>query len=850
MNTIIQIFKSFLEISILASMMIIAVLMIRTIAKDRISLKVISFLWFLIILRLCIPGMLESPIHIDSLFPAAIENVEQVASSDDSLTPEYTQDAITSSASNYTLPASETMPSERENTANELAAVTPTHISAWGKIINFFQSFDLWATASFLWIIGALVVLLMAIRESLAFGFYIKKNSRPIKVRTILGIVNSQKNTNRIKRTIRVSSCPSIHMPLVIGVVRPHILLPSNAFDLEPKYLYTILLHEMCHIKRNDILKNYVCVAVKALHWFNPLVWIGIAKMKEDMEFSCDQRVFRLLNGEQKILYCESLVQATRLLSNRKVPQIASSLYEEKSNLKKRIVKMISPRKKSKFAVAIALILAIVMLFVCFTTACQPTPEDVVIIQKDNFEELIENTAQPTSLEESEDAGIITWEDTITNDYSDGSSTKVTVSVNASLDIQSEKACVYMVEPGEYDLAFAQKAVDYFLGDEYYDDVYTKEDYLRLIVPLQEAIPQMEDVAETKKDVENLLEFYQRQYNLAPEDNAAGEIAFETARFEYIGLKGYPRDGAVSELYVGNGGMGYTNFYYVIQDGTKEYSDTNYAYSGTPARQMETSYADAIKIANDAIYNLYGENMSLVQTDLYNVYAIDSTYINARKGLLDNSCPQCYMFTFTPIYGGLPQLYAPEAKNEDDLTSEGVAVYEQKWDYEYSMKWPAQYVQVLVDDSGIVEFWGFSPTKITATINENVAVESFDDIFERFKKNIFYSSIWSYNGLEEVNINIDKIVFGMIRVPVKDNPDAYYMIPAWQFVGSKEEVRVSLPDDLPAEVKESSELYNYDYSESGKTFLVLNALDGSIIDTSYYMNVRGDLEKTIGVSKD
>jgi hypothetical protein len=76
------------------------------------------------------------------------------------------------------------------------------------------------------------------------------------------------------------------------------------------------------------------------------------------------------------------------------------------------------------------------------------------------------------------------------------------------------------------------------------------------------------------------------------------------------------------------------------------------------------------------------------------------------------------------------------------------------------------------------------------------------------------------------------------------------MIPAWQFVGSKEEVRVSLPDDLPAEVKESSELYNYDYSESGKTFLVLNALDGSIIDTSYYMNVRGDLEKTIGVSKD
>jgi hypothetical protein len=491
-----------------------------------------------------------------------------------------------------------------------------------------------------------------------------------------------------------------------------------------------------------------------------------------------------------------------------------------------------------------------VMLFACFTTACQPTPEEVVVIQKDNFEELIENTAQPASQQTSEDARAVSWEDSFVQEYSDGGSTKITVSVDALIDARQSSASVYIVEPGEYDLTFAQKAVDYFMGDEYYDDVYTKDDFLNMITPLQQALPQMEDVAGAKGDIENLLEFYQRQYSLAPDDNATGEIAFETARFEYIGLKGYPRDGAVSELYVGNGGMGYTNFYYVIQDGAKEYSDINYAYSGTPARNMETSYADAVKIADNAIYDLYGENMSLVQTDLYNIYSIDSTFASARRGLLDNSCAQCYMFTFTPTYGGLAQLYAPEAKNEDDLTSEGEPVYEQKWDYEYSMKWPAEYVQVLVDDSGIVQFWGFSPTKITEVINENVAIESFDDIFERFKKNIFYSSVWSYSGLEEVNINIDKIVFGMIRVPVKDNPDEYYMIPAWQFVGSKEEVRVSLPDDLPAEVKESSELYNYDYSESGKTFLVLNALDGSIIDTSYYMNVRGDLEKTIGVSKD
>jgi hypothetical protein len=146
------------------------------------------------------------------------------------------------------------------------------------------------------------------------------------------------------------------------------------------------------------------------------------------------------------------------------------------------------------------------------------------------------------------------------------------------------------------------------------------------------------------------------------------------------------------------------------------------------------------------------------------------------------------------------------------------------------MKWPAHYVQVYVDDSGIVEFYEFSPAKIVEKVNNNVQVLTFDEIFEQFKKDIFYCSAWTAFGFAKVvDIKIDSIRFGMIRVPVKDNPDTYYMIPAWQFAGSKKEIGNSL------------------YTESGKTFLVLNALDGSIIDTSYYINSKMTLEKMIGI---
>lgn len=506
---------------------------------------------------------------------------------------------------------------------------------------------------------------------------------------------------------------------------------------------------------------------------------------------------------------------------------------------------MINRRKKIK-SITVTIIL---LTAIFFTTACQPTPKSPVVIQKDNFEDLVINTANPTQMAAlTSTYKHITWEDNFIKEYPGERSTKITVKVNAPIDARQSTGSVYMVEPDNYNLDFAKRAVNYFIGDKYYDDLYTKDDFMLMILPLQKAIQSMQDNSLQKENAKSSIEHYQYLYASAPESSIPGNIAFTNATTDYIGLKGYPYGGAVSQLYVENGGMGKTAFYYVVQDGKNKYKDTNQAYTGIPARNMKKSYDEAKNIAIDAINKLYGGDMSLIQTDLYNVYSIDETYGSAMQGLLDNTCNQCYMFTFTPIYGGLPQLYAPEARNEDDMTDEGIPMYEQKWDYEYSMKWPAQYVQVLVDDSGIMQFWGFSPTKTTETINENVAMMSFNDIFEIFKKNIFYCSVWSDSGMEEVDIYIDSIVFGMIRVPMKDDPDTYYMIPAWQFVGSKAEKNVPLPEGLPPELKAAAPAQS-DYLESGKTFLVLNAIDGSIIDTSYYINIRGEFNETIGVNK-
>ena len=486
MNTAIQLFKSILEISLFASAMILVVLLIRAIAKDKINIKVISILWLLVVLRLCIPGMLESPVHIDGLFPASEVTMEQATSPGYSPTYENNENITVNDTPHYTLPDNELNSSRNAEASNNLTAPETKAISVWEKITGFFKSLDLWAAASVLWIAGGVIVLLLVIRESLLFGFHIKRNSELIKDKRIIDIVNMHRHTNRIEREINISSCPSIHMPLVIGVFKPHILLPAHMVKtMERKYLDTILLHEVCHIKRNDVLKSYAYVIAKAMHWFNPLVWIGVKKMKDDMEFSCDQHVFRLLGKEQGIQYCESLIEATRFLKHRKIPQFASSLCEKKSNLKERVVKMVTPKRKSKPAAAMSLLLALIMCVVCFTTACQPTPEDAAVVQKDNFEDLIGNTAQSTSQQTtSANNEYIVWSDEFTKENDDGVTTNVSVNVNASIDAQQNTGSVFSVEPDQYELSFAKKAVDYFMGDAYYDDAYTKDDYMLMILPL------------------------------------------------------------------------------------------------------------------------------------------------------------------------------------------------------------------------------------------------------------------------------------------------------------------------------------------------------------------------------
>ena len=75
---------------------------------------------------------------------------------------------------------------------------------------------------------------------------------------------------------------------------------------------------------------------------------------------------------------------------------------------------------------------------------------------------------------------------------------------------------------------------------------------------------------------------------------------------------------------------------------------------------------------------------------------------------------------------------------------------------------------VMVNDGGVFEVRWRGKQDTIETINENVQIKDFNEIFEIFKKNIMLSSVWADSFTEKVEINIESIELGLIRVPIEN----------------------------------------------------------------------------------
>ena len=96
-----------------------------------------------------------------------------------------------------------------------------------------------------------------------------------------------------LRRRVRILLGDAEAMPMVWGIFRAHLLLPSSATDWPDSRLRGVLLHELAHLRRRDPLALLVAQLALALHWFNPLAWFAVRRLRAEQERACDDFVLR-----------------------------------------------------------------------------------------------------------------------------------------------------------------------------------------------------------------------------------------------------------------------------------------------------------------------------------------------------------------------------------------------------------------------------------------------------------------------------------------------------------------------------------------------------------------------------
>ncbi len=126
-------------------------------------------------------------------------------------------------------------------------------------------------------------------------------------------------------------------MPMTWGVVSPVVLLPQNAGEWPEERLRMVLLHELTHVKRRDILTQMLAQLACALHWFNPLAWFAARQLRKEQEWACDERVLGM--GFDAPAYATHLLDIARSLhrSGRLAAAGMGMAIAERSHLEGRL---------------------------------------------------------------------------------------------------------------------------------------------------------------------------------------------------------------------------------------------------------------------------------------------------------------------------------------------------------------------------------------------------------------------------------------------------------------------------------------------------------------------------------
>jgi beta-lactamase regulating signal transducer with metallopeptidase domain/5-hydroxyisourate hydrolase-like protein (transthyretin family) len=176
-------------------------------------------------------------------------------------------------------------------------------------------------------------------------------------------------------RPVRLLMTTARHGPATTGVFRASIVVPEGLLaSLPPDELRLVLLHELTHVRRWDVLTDHVAALLAAVHWFNPIAWLALVCMRRERELACDAAVLRHLGGRESCRYGHTLLRVAQQLSApAPLPGAVGVLGKDRS-LVRRIRMIATYRKPTAGGKMLGALLLLALAALGLTDAVAQTP--------------------------------------------------------------------------------------------------------------------------------------------------------------------------------------------------------------------------------------------------------------------------------------------------------------------------------------------------------------------------------------------------------------------------------------------------------------------------------------------
>lgn len=338
--------------SLLITLIILMVYLIRGLFLKKFSRKYAYALWAVVGIRLLFPGITIATLELPSLWhQTAItttgteKNTKQTTINKEK--PEQNTQAVPDKPTQLSTKTENISSSTTAKDVNQTATTeqtiqntkeTPSLVQSLKEVFLTIGTFLTHSnTLVFIWLTGMLLFwlhngyLLIQIKRRTAFAVRLRDN---------------------------IYETEGITTPFVLGIGKPKIYIP---FGLSATESTLILEHETYHIRRRDYLVNYTACFLLSVYWFHPFVWMAYRSMIKDMEMSCDEHVLENLARPEQIRYSETLLHFAMKQGN----VTAGMLCFGENDTKERVKNILHYQKQKKWIRVIGALVLLIAGTLC-----------------------------------------------------------------------------------------------------------------------------------------------------------------------------------------------------------------------------------------------------------------------------------------------------------------------------------------------------------------------------------------------------------------------------------------------------------------------------------------------------